>query len=407
MAKFKLTDRKIATLKPSEKEQNIGDGDGLWLRIQPDQKGGAKSWYLRYRFGGKAKRLTFGKYPRISLAEARKLSEKAHKQLAQNRDPNLTLGVSPKAHTVRELFELWSDKILVNHADQGAKIRNHLEYDVFPSIGDRPVTTVTHQQIEDLVEKIVDRGAKTKASKVLSYVKQLFAFGVRRRWLTADPAAGIRARDLGAGEQSRSRNLSWDELAQLSQQMKVAHLPKHIEASLWILLLTGVRGIELRQAQKEHINVDKKIWYIPATKNNLEHLVHLSDFALKWFKTLLVNQSDTWLLHGTKIKDPINESVLRKVIGERIGTVNRTNATAYHGALSLVGGDWSLHDLRRTMASRMGDLGVSPHIIELCLNHKVPGIAGVYQRQLYLDERRDAFDRWGAELHRIYTMHNQ
>jgi len=92
-----------------------------------------------------------------------------------------------------------------------------LEHDLLLFIGDQAVTTITYDQVISILEIIVDRDAKIQASKVLSWARQMFAFGVHRRMLQADPAAGIRSRDVGAGEKNRDRYLSWGELEQLTQ----------------------------------------------------------------------------------------------------------------------------------------------------------------------------------------------
>jgi integrase len=398
MAENKLNDRKVSTIKPTTKEQNFGDGGGLWLRVQPIKRGGAKSWYYRYTHGGKEKRFTFGQYPDLKLAAARSRRNDAREVLALGRDPAKFSGASRDAYSVRELAELWRDTILISHADKGAKIMRGLEKDLLASIGDQAVTTVTYDQIIELLETVVDRGAKTQASKVLSWARQMFAFGVRRRIIQADPASGIKSKDVGAGEKSRDRHLSWKELDQFSLQIKNAELPERIEAALWLLLATGVRTIELRSAKVEHIDLNKKEWVIPKTKNSSEHLVHLSDFSVKKFKVLLASSEDGWLLPGSRPKQPICESFLRKCIGDRIGTVNREKPTEFYGSLALSGGPWRLHDCRRTMATRMGDLGISPQVIDACLNHKPKGVTAVYQRQTYIKERRHAFDLWGQKL---------
>ena len=398
MAENKLSDRKIKTLKPIEKEQNVGDGGGLWLRIQPSTKGGAKTWYYRYTHGGKPKRFTIGQYPGITLADARKKRNDAREVLAYGRDPAKFSGASKDAYSVRELAELWQDTILSNHADGGDKIIRALEHDLLPSLGDQAVTTVTYDQIIDLIEIIVERGAKTQASKVLSFARQMFAFGVRRRLLQADPAAGIRGKDVGAAEKSRDRHLTWKELKQLAQQIDHAGLHERIKAALWIHLATGVRPIELRIARLEHLDLEKREWVLPQTKNRSEHLIHLSYFAVGWFKVLIEYEEDGWLLSGTKCGKPASDGFLRKLLGERIGTVTRTKPTEFRRTLELHGGPWRLQDLRRTMATRMGDLGVSPQVIDACLNHKPRGVTGVYQRQTYIKERAQAFDLWGQEL---------
>ena len=116
MAENKLSDRKFSTIKPTSKEQNVGDGGGLWLPVQPINKGGAKSWYFRYTHGGKQKRFSFGQYPGIKLAGARNRRNDAKETLAVGRDPAKFSGASSDAYSVRDLAELWRDTILSNHA---------------------------------------------------------------------------------------------------------------------------------------------------------------------------------------------------------------------------------------------------------------------------------------------------
>jgi integrase len=402
MAENKLSDRKVASIKPLSKEQNISDGGNLWLRVHPESKGGGKSWYLRYKHGGKPKRLTFGKYPIIRLGEARQLRDDARKVLASGRDPAKFSGASKDAYSVRGLVDLWHENVLVNHADGGDKVMRGLKKDVLSAIGGQAVTTVTHDQIIAILKNIVkDRKAKTQASKVLSWLKQLFAFGIRMRVVQADPVSGIRAKDVGAGEKSRTRNLSWKELKLLAQQIAGAGLPERIEAALWLLLATGVRSIELRHARIEDIDLERREWIIPETKNESEHLVHLSEFALHWFNVLSKYEEGGWLLAGSRPGKPVSDTLLRKIIGERISTVHRKKGTQYFGALILSGKPWCLHDCRRTMATRMGDLDISPEVIDACLNHKRQGVSGVYQRQLYMKERHHAFNIWGDKLKQI------
>jgi hypothetical protein len=287
MAKNKLSDRKISALKPHEKEQNIGDGDGLWIRVQPTSMGGSKTFYLRYTYSGKAHRLTFGQYPAISLLEARKLRDDAQAALTMGRDPSLFVGSQPNVLTVREMVSEWHKNVLSNHADSGKKILGHIEYDVLKFIGDQPVSTVTDDQIVKLITQIVERGAKTKAAKLLSWLRQLWSYGHRRRLVMSDPVSWIHAKDLGAFGISRERNLSWEELQELGQKVPTSGLPMRIEASLWILLATGCRSGELRLARPEDVDLTKCEWLIPKTKNRKPHLVHLSDFSMKWFRLLL------------------------------------------------------------------------------------------------------------------------
>jgi len=394
----KLSDRKIQTIKPADREINLADGGGLWLRVQPMSRGGARSWYLRYTYATKRRRLNIGRYPSVSLAEARKKRNEARAALAFGRDPAKWLGVAQDAATVRELAESWRDNVLrKRHKDGGAKVFRAVEYDLLSEIGNQPVTAVTHEQVADALQRKA-KTAPSRAAKALSWWRRMFAYGIRRQLMPSNPTGELLPADIGAGEKSRKRNLSWAELAELAGKIAEAHLPQRIEAALWLLLATGCRTGELRVARRAHLDFGAGEWRIPETKNGLPHLIHLSEFAAKQFAIMLEHSNGEWVLEGEKQGRPVSEEFLRKLIGDRIATVRRAKSTQHFGTLRLSGGLWRLHDLRRTMASRMGDLGIAPHVIEACLNHVRKGLEGVYQRQEFIQERRQAFDLWGAQL---------
>ncbi|MDD5297375.1 MAG: site-specific integrase [Rhodocyclaceae bacterium] len=399
-AENKLSDRSIRAVRPSDKEQNLGDGGGLWLRLMPADGGGARSWYWRYTWGGKARRLNLGPYPAVSLAQARAKRDEARVVLASGRDPSRHVGCMPDALTVRQMAESWRDAVLaVRHRDKGAKVFGDLEHDLLATLGEQAAATVTHAQMVALIEDVARR-APAKATKTLYWCRALWAWGMRRQIVPADPVAGLRAADVGARSMARSRNLSWEEIAELAHKMPAAHLPLRIEAALWILLATGARVGELRLSTVQDLDLDAGEWKLrpEITKTGVARLVHLSPFAVRWCRVLLGFAESGWLLAGNWEGQPVSDEFLRKLVGDRISTVHRARSTKHFGALLLSGGPWRLHDLRRTMASRMGDLGVDSHVIEACLGHARRGIEGVYQRQQYLGERKNAFHLWGERL---------
>lgn len=398
MAASKLTDRKVQSTKPTHREIALGDGGGLWLRIQSTSNGGGRSWYLRYTYARKPLRLRLGPYPALSLAEARKKRDEARAALAFGKDPAKWLGVAQGVVTVRELAESWRENVLRRrHKDGGAKVFRAIEYDLLGEIGNQALTVVSHDQLIRILERKA-RMAPSKAAKALSWWRRMFSYAIRRQLMQSNPVGELLPADVGAGEKSRKRNLSWDELMELADKVKQAHLSTRIEAALWLLLATGCRTGELRIARKSHVDLVAREWRIPETKNGSPHLVHLSEFATKQFAILLEYSNGEWLLEGDREGRPVSDEFLRKMIGERISTVHRPKSTPHFGTLRLSGGAWRLHDLRRTMASRMGDLGITPHVIEACLNHVRKGLEGVYQRQELMQERRQAFQIWGAKL---------
>jgi integrase len=346
--------------------------------------------------------LTLGPYPAFSLAQARKKRDEARAALASGKDPARWLGVAHDVVTVSELAKSWRENVLRSrHKDGGAKVFRAIEYDLLGEIGNQALTTVNQDQLIRILERKA-RTAPTRAAKALSWWRRMFSYAVRRQLIKSNPLGELLASDVGAGEKARKRNLSWDELKELADKIKQAQLSPRIEAALWLLLATGCRTGELRTACKSHIDLTAREWRIPETKNGSPHLVHLSSFAAEQFAILFKYSSAEWVLEGDREGRPVSEEFLRKMIGERISTVRRAKSTRHVGTLRLSGGTWRLHDLRRTMASRMGDLGIAPHIIEACLNHVRKGLEGVYQRQELMRERRQAFQRWGAKLAAIH-----
>jgi integrase len=412
MPENKLTDKNIRALKPTGIEQVFGDGGGLWVRVLPTAKGGAINFYYRYTANGKERRYNCGTYPKTTLAQARELRNSARSLVKQGVDPVLKdetdraqrkadQAMSSLEKTVRDLFDDWKRVYLAVHRkDKGEEVEQFIKYDVFPVIGDMKAKTVRLPHIVGVVDKIVERGARRKANLVLSLMRQMFRHGLARGIVETDPTLGLSKKQAGGKETPADRNLSWEEIEELKDKLKQAGLHQRYQAAILFLLATGARVGELTHAKWDDIDQNENTWTIPATnsKNGRAHLVQISEFALAQLATLRETKSGPYLLPGREPDSHISEKTLSKAIRDRIRTESLHNRTSKTGALLLTGGEWSPHDLRRTMASRMGDLGIAPHVIERCLNHVQQGIIGVYQRQEYLAERKAAYDTWGAKL---------
>jgi integrase len=169
-----------------------------------------------------------------------------------------------------------------------------------------------------------------------------------------------------------------------------------------VLLATGTRVGELSAARKGHLDLTAGTWFLPRTKNGDAHLVHLSPFACRHLQSLIDLSGDSiWLLPGRDPKAAIDSKAISKAVADRQRKVPFKKRTGASEALSLSGGPWTPHDLRRSMATRMRALRISSDVIERCLNHRPSGIVAVYQRDDLIEERREAFALWGSELERI------
>jgi integrase len=238
---------------------------------------------------------------------------------------------------------------------------------------------------------------------MLSNMRQMFRHGLGRGIVETDPTLGISRNQAGGKETPVDRNLSFDELKELRKKLAASDLHARYQAAIWFLLATGARIGELLKAKWEDINTKGKTWTIPAenSKNGREHLIHLSAFAAKQLGVLKQFSDAPYLLSGRDPKEALSDKAVSRAIRDRIRTGPTKRRIPKTGTLLLSGGEWSPHDLRRTMASRMGDIEIEPHVIERCLNHVQQGIVGVYQRQEYLDQRKAAFEKWGKKLSTI------
>jgi integrase len=418
MAEKLLTEKHLQAAKPDpERDLYLADGGGLYARVLAGYTARNKriAFQYRYKIHGRTRYYHCGTYAHTSLAEARRMRDAARRLREKGIDPvgeQKRLEAEKRAKeqadalekTVRGLFEDWERRYLKHkRKDGGALARQFLESDVLDYIGSIRARDVTRAQIVEVIDRIADRGAKRKANAVLSLLRQMFGWGLARGVVEVDPTHGLKREHAGGKESARERNLSAEEIADLARRLPNASVPDRVQAALWLLLATGARVGELVKAHWSEFDLKAGIWTIPAerSKNGKPHAVHLSGFALDWLKRLREKSPGALLFEGRKDREPLSEKWIGKCIRDRQRAKALRGRTKKTGVLLLDGGEWRIHDLRRTMASRMGDLGIAPYVIEKCLNHALDGILRVYQHQEYLPERKAAFERWGAELARL------
>ncbi|MBU0753282.1 MAG: tyrosine-type recombinase/integrase [Gammaproteobacteria bacterium] len=412
MAENKLTDRHLRNLKPALDEQLLGDGGGLWVRVLPISKGGSLNFYYRFQFSGKERRFNCGSYPDTTLAQAREKRNIARALVKSGIDPvakeendriarSTAQAMERMEKTVKDLFEDWERVYLSAHRkDGGTAVKAAVERDVLPVIGSMKAKDVRLPHVVQVIDRILERKARRTANMVLSLMRQMFRHGLGRGIVETDPTLALSKKQAGGKETPVDRNLNHDEIKDLSHKLGNCGLHVTMQASIRFLLATGARIGELLKARWADIDSKDKTWTIPAenSKNSRQHLIHLSAYARKQLEVLKSGRPGPYLLNGMKPGTLMSDKSLSKAIRDRIRSEPLQRRTAQTGKLLLAGGEWSPHDLRRTMASRMGDLGIEPHIIERCLNHIQQGIVGVYQRQEYLAERKAAFEKWGRKL---------
>ena len=393
-----LSDTTIRTAKPSEKTQKLFDGGGLYLEVAPT---GGKWWRLKYRFGGKEKRISLGVYPDVSLKEARERRDSARKLLANDIDPgeNRKVQKSAKVERAANSFEViareWYSKNreswAVSHAD---KIIARLENDVFPWLGGKAIAEITAPDVLSVLRRIEGRGTIDTAHRAKSNISQVMRYAIATGKAERDPCPDLR----GALPPLRH-----DNFASITEPAKVAELLRAMDAfsgtfvvksALLLSPLVFVRPGELRKALWVDVDLDKAEWSFPASKVKKteaprKHLVSLATQAVAILKELHALTG-----HGKNVfpgRDPkkcMSEAAVNAAL-RRMGYDTKTEITG-HGFRAMA----------RTILHE--ELHVKPEVIEHQLAHKVPDALGTaYNRTKFLKERKAMMQLWADYLDKL------
>lgn len=422
MRKNVLTAKSVETAKPDPKGRvEIPDAGlpGLYLVVQPS---GAKSWAYRYRIEGKPKKLTVGPVllkreagevegdiafgSPMTLSEARRAARRAIQLVAEGIDPSGAKKTAKEKQKVeaerqRNTVEFLASEFIQRYAKPNnrswAEKERQFKSEINPVWGHRDIASISKRDVIELLDAIIDRGSSVTANRVLATLKTYFGWLVERDVLMSSPAVGIAK---PTAEKSRDRILTDDELRRV---WLVAGGFEYPFGDFWrLLLLTGQRRNEVAGMFRNELtlNAEHPEWTIPGarTKNGKAHVVALAPAAVSILSGLpeigekgyvFTTTGETPISGFSRSKDRFDAAILEAAKKEAIDADTDPDDVMIE--------PWTLHDLRRTMASGMARIGISLPVIERCLNHvsgSFAGIVGVYQRHEFRDETRAAFIAW-------------
>ena len=373
-----LTELSIKNLKPKDKSYLVSDGDGLYLAVSPS---GGKLWRFRYYYQKKPQILALGKYPTISLSEARKKRDEAKKLLDEGKHPtrekkvqklrNAQEGENTFEKIARRWLELKEGSLNPKYAKQSlARMEQH----VFPRIGDLPLTEITIPDIVNVVEAIGKRGTIETAKRMKQLIAQVFRYSAQRGLCIHNPAADLRD-ILPSPEEKHHACIQLEELPALLE--KIEGLGNNFtKYSIKLLMLTFVRTSELIAAKWEEIDWDKEEWHIPKERMKMKrpHIVPLSSQTLAILKELqAMTGNKPFIFHSpaSKSNHLSNGTVL---IGlRRMGYQNKMTG----------------HGFRSLASTILNERGYRSDAIESQLAHEDEDkIRGAYNRAKYLLERK-------------------
>ena len=419
-----LTVKEIENARADGADRWLNDGGGLFLHVRP---AGTKTWRLRYTVRGKRRIVDLGDARLKSLVEARQDADQLRRVVDNGLDPIEEQRKAREAteaeerrrqqeiasrRTLADAAATWHKLQLSSRKDGGIEAMRMLRKDIINVLGHRDLRSIGRGDLLACLDGIVARGARVQANHCLVALKQFYRWCEARDWVDRSPLTWIAKKQVGGDIKERDRVLSLDEIRALRDQLPQANLERHAELAIWILLSTLVRVGELSQAAWKDVDLKAGVWYLPETKNGQPHTVFLSEFALRQFRELKeLTGWSAWVMPSARkrspgkeapqpeIDAPIGKQALTKQFTDRQSPLNKKNRTQAKGTLTLDGGRWTAHDLRRTGSTIMGENGVMSEVIERCLNHKEQRkVVRTYQRQELLPERREAWRVLGDAL---------
>lgn len=382
-----LSEGKCKSAKGKEKAYKLSDGGGLYLYVSP---AGSKLWRWKYRYEGKEKLMSFGRYPEITLAQAREIHRGHRATLAAGIDPMAERQQERQAEqrTFKRVAELWREHWRVGKtAKHDADVWRRLEADVFPAIGDVPVEELTAAQVRDCVKAIEARGALDIAKRQLQKCSQIMRYAVANDLVGRNPVADVAPSDILPSRKKRNyARVQARDLPQLLRDMDAYVGGEHTRLALQLMVLTFVRTGELIGAKWAEFDLSARRWDIPAERMKMRtsHIVPLSKQAyavLEKLKAISYGREYVFPADTGKPTHMSNNTILYALY--RMGYRGRMTGHGFRGVASTI-----LHEQ-----------GWPHEHIEIQLAHQErDNVSAAYNHALYLEPRTKMMQAWADYL---------
>ena len=391
----RLKNIEIKNAKPADKPYKMFDGGGLYVEVSPS---GGKLFRMKYRFGGKEKRLSFGAHPAVSLKDARERRDEARKLLANDADPGAVKKEKKAAikaassnsfeAIAREWHNAWKPGKSEEHAK---KVMSRLEKDVFPWIGKKPVPEITAPVVlNEVLRRIEKRGYGETTFRAKVAISQVMRFAITEGRADRDPCPDLR----GALKSKKKGNFAAvttpSEARKLLSAMDSFKGTYIVRAALHLAPLLFARIGELRTAKWKEIDLDKAEWRYTISKTKTEHLVPLAQQAVEILRDLhQLTGHGVYVFPGARDHNkPMSQAAINVAL-RRIGYDTREEMTG-HGFRAMA----------RTLLDE--ELHYPPQVIEHQLGHAVSDTLGTaYNRTKFIKERREMMQAWANYLDRL------
>jgi integrase len=393
---LKLNPMQVDNAKPTDKEYSLSDGDGLYLRVKPT---GSRLWIFNYTqpISKKRKNISYGLYPDVGLAAARKKAERDRALLKQTLDPLVErINQQAKAkQTLETTFQSVADEWLGLQQTKLApttfkKNSRYFAKDIYPVIGSYSISVISASLGIEVIKRISGRGSQEIARKASRAMNQVMTYAVNTGRVTHNPLAGIKETIPKSKVQHRP-TLEIHEITELMQALRYSSAKVITRCLIEFQLLTMVRPREAAEAKWSEIDFDNKLWVIPAErmKMNIEHKVPLSKQVLILLETIKPFSGHREYIFPSHIhpNKPANSQSANKALRD-MGFTGRLVA----------------HGLRALASTTLNEKGFDYDVIETALAHKDSNkIRQAYNRAKYLERRRIMMQWWADHVDQAKT----
>ncbi|ELA6601865.1 TPA: site-specific integrase [Vibrio parahaemolyticus] len=393
-----ITDSKLKSMLGKEHTRSpikLSDRDGLYVY---HRKTGVLSFVYRYRYNGKPRDLALGKYPNLSLLEARSKVRKYNEILAKGTDPKLHKDLEKRKSidvvTVKGALEYW----LVNYAEKRRKNyhkhRSQFERHVYPLIGHLPLELCETRHWVEVFDAITNgtyhRAAPKASGYILQNAKQALKFCRVRHFAVSHALDDLNVVDVGEKQYKRDRVLEWEELHDVWKWTSNEKNPPYYRHLFYLLILFGCRTQEIRLSTVDEWDLESLIWTVPKHKSKTGNAIQrpIPEQIAGYIKLLINSGSNDYLLGDVKRPEAVSSFG-----GKLWKKLNHEHS-------------WTLHDIRRTFTTMLNDLGVEPYIVEQMLGHALGGTMGIYNRSQHLEKKRRALNLWFSKLLEMEVQDN-
>lgn len=405
MAKLELTDAFIRTHPVPDKIIEIADkAPGLAIRITPK---GHKVFVFRYKFAGTSKRFFIGTFGAVDLKKARKEAGGLHLDVKKGIDPQADKVArmnEPKSIRFKELADTFKAVQYPNYRESTKTFYGYIiDNKLVPVFGKREIDKITKPEVVRFLDNIaIINNGRTMANRTRERLHHLFEFAKSRGMTDNNPVTGIKPYD--GGENESERYYEADEIKKLWESFETMREP--MRSYLKIITLTGQRRTETQFMRWDNIqHVENKdfigyIWTIPKSlaKSGRDHEVPLSPLAVDIIESLRGRAGENPFVFASGGSDEIP-------FGQK--TIKRGVIDIQNTCIS----DFRLHDMRRTVATNLAELGTPAEVVSKVLNHKTGGggslVTRIYNRYEYRKERQLALNKWEQKIREILTGKNR